>query len=239
MFIVSFKTSRKKLLICACALLVLITVIIVLCSKGGHKATATMSTGGQYSLKAETNEDRIAFFKQFGWEVAEKPIEISDVTIPETFNTVYENYNKMQLEQGLDLSKYKGKICKQWVYEITNYPSQTATVRGTLLVMDNVVIGGDISSASLNGFICGFAGQKDVNDPDLEGSPSEEENAASGAPKAASSAVGANKTASSQKKVASSAAASKKPTSSASKSSKPAASKSTKSTIPTVAWPTD
>lgn len=234
MFIVSFKTSRKKILIYACALLVLVTVIIVLCSRG-HQATATMS-GGQYSLKAETSEDRIAFFKQFGWEVAEKPIEVSEVTIPQTFNTVYENYNKMQKEQGLDLSKYQGKTCKQWVYEITNYPSQAATVRGTLLVLDNVVIGGDISSASLNGFICGFAGQKDVNDPDLECSPSEEA-ATSSTPKTASSAVGANKTTSSTKKTASTAAQPKKTTSSAAKATSSA--KSTKSAVPTAAWPTD
>ena len=150
-----------------CALLALVTVIIVLSCFMKRPATATMASGS-YSLKAGNNEDRIAFLKQFGWEVTAEPVEVSEVTIPQKFNSVYENYNKIQKEQGLDLSKYAGKICKQWVYEIKNYPSQTDAVRATLLVYDNEVIGGDISSAALNGFICGFAGQKDATDPDLE-----------------------------------------------------------------------
>jgi len=167
MFIVSFKTSRKKVFVCACALLALVTVIIVLSCFMKRSATATMASGS-YSLKAGNNEDRIAFFKQFGWEITAEPIEVSEVTVPQTFNSVYENYNKIQKEQGLDLSKYAGKICKQWVYEIKNYPAQTAIVRGTLLVYDNEVVGGDISSSAMDGFICGFAGQKDASDPDLE-----------------------------------------------------------------------
>ena len=173
MFIVSFKTSRKKILVCACALLALVTIIVVLCSVIKRPATATMASGS-YSLKAGNDEERIAFLKQFGWEVTAKPIEVTEVTIPQTFNSVYENYNKIQKEQGLDLSRYEGKTCKQWVYEIKNYPSQTASVRATLLVLDDQVIGGDICSAALNGFICGFSGQKDTTDPDLEGSASDE-----------------------------------------------------------------
>lgn len=169
MFIVSLKTSRKKIFAWACALLALLTAIIVLSCLMKRPATATMANGS-YSLKAASDEDRIAFLKQFGWEVTKDPVEVSEVTIPQTFNSVYENYNKIQKEQGLDLSKYAGKICKQWVYEIKNYPSQSATVRATLLVYNDEVVGGDISSAALDGFICGFAGQKDAIDGDLEDS---------------------------------------------------------------------
>ena len=166
MFIVSMKTSKKKALAYAIALLALVTIIVVLCSYR-HPATATMASGS-YSLKAASNEDRIAFLKQFGWEVTSEPIEVTEVTIPQSFNKVYEGYNKMQKEQGLDLSKYAGKTCKQWVYEIKNYPSQTAMVRATLMVYNDQVIGGDISSSALNGFMSGFTGQKDASDSDLQ-----------------------------------------------------------------------
>lgn len=188
MFIVSFKTSRKKVLVWACALLALVTLVIVLFCVTKRPATATMANGS-YSLKAASEQDRVAFFKQFGWEVTAEPLEVSEVTIPQTFNAVYETYNKIQKEQGLDLSKYAGKICKQWVYEIKNYPSQSASVRATLLVYNNEVVGGDISSSALDGFICGFAGQKDASDMDLEDSvpPSSAASAAVSTPAPASS----------------------------------------------------
>ena len=56
----------------------------------------------KYSLKAETNDERIGFLQQFGWTVNAEPIEISEVTIPRTFNEVYEKYNEIQKQQGMD-----------------------------------------------------------------------------------------------------------------------------------------
>ena len=76
----------------------------------------------KYSLTAGDSDQRIAFLKQFGWDVEEEPVEVTEVVIPETFNSVYEQYNEIQKQQGLDLSKFGGVTCKKWVYQVTNYP---------------------------------------------------------------------------------------------------------------------
>lgn len=157
MFVVSVKAKRKNILLVIFLILVLILVTITAVVVHGSGSEATM--GGQiYNLKAESNEDRIAFLTQFGWEVTEEPVEIREVTIPATFNEVYEKYNALQKEQGLDLTRYAGKICKQWVYQINNATDQGSPVRATMLVYSGKVIGGDISSTPLDGSMCGFAG---------------------------------------------------------------------------------
>ena len=54
----------------------------------------------------KTNDDRLAFLSQFGWEVEPTPEE-QNVTIPGEFDRVFVSYNELQKQQGLDLSKYK------------------------------------------------------------------------------------------------------------------------------------
>lgn len=144
------------------AALVVVTAAIV-AVKLVHSAPAADSGGKKYSLAASTNEERIAFFKQFGWEVKSQPIADGKVTIPQTFDDVYTKYNNIQQEQGLDLTPYAGKTCEQWVYEITNFPEQEI-MRGTLLVYSGRVVGGDLCTPALDGFMTGFDGQLDSND---------------------------------------------------------------------------
>lgn len=105
---------------------------------------------------ASDNRERIAFLKQFGWEAESEPVEIDQVLIPQKFNKVYENYNEIQRGQGLDLEKYKGKSCKRIGYRITNYPGGGDNVRANLLIYEDKVIGGDICSTQLDGFMHGF-----------------------------------------------------------------------------------
>ncbi|WP_085831941.1 DUF4830 domain-containing protein [Clostridium merdae] len=157
MFVVSVKAKRKNILLVVFLILVLVLVAITAMVVRGSGSEATMGNQ-KYNVKADSNEDRIAFLSQFGWEVSSEPIEIREITIPATFNEVYEKYNSMQKEQGLDLTRYAGKICKQWVYEVNNATDQGAPVRATMLVLGGKVIGGDISSTPIDGFMCGFAG---------------------------------------------------------------------------------
>lgn len=107
-------------------------------------------------LSAENNEQRIRYLKQFGWEVSEEPSEIVEVAIPTEFNEVYEKYNIIQKKQGFDLMPYRGKTVKRWTYDVTNYPDNRPHVKANLLVYDNKIIGGDICSLELDGFMHGF-----------------------------------------------------------------------------------
>ncbi|WP_283609507.1 DUF4830 domain-containing protein [Faecalispora anaeroviscerum] len=161
MFVVSVKAKKKNILLVVFLILVLVLVTITAVVVHGSGSEATMG-GQKYNLKAESNEDRIEFLTQFGWEVTEEPLEIREVTIPATFNEVYEKYNALQKEQGLDLTRYAGKICKQWVYQINNATDQGALVRATILVYAGKVIGGDISSTPLEGSMCGFSGSERI-----------------------------------------------------------------------------
>lgn len=155
MFVLSLKTSKKKLLIFAVVILAAILGCFLLFGRGGDESYA-VSAMGKYSLAASDASSRMAFLAQFGWTANEEPVEICEVIIPAEFNETYQSYNELQKEQGLDLSKYAGRTCKRWTYEITNYPGQTEGVRANLLILDGKVIGGDISSTKLDGFMHGF-----------------------------------------------------------------------------------
>nr|WP_319489412.1 DUF4830 domain-containing protein [uncultured Caproiciproducens sp.] len=162
MFILSVKAGRKKILVVLAAILLVVTAVIVVAKLFNSKPVAS-SGGKQYALSAESNDERVSFLKQFGWQVTAEPLEMKDVCIPAQFDDVYIQYNNIQKEQGLDLTPYAGKTCKQWVYTVTNYP-QATDVRATILVYDNRVIGGDLSTVQLDGFMTGFAGEKISND---------------------------------------------------------------------------
>ena len=55
--------------------------------------------------------------------------------IPSVFNDIYQQYNEIQIKQGLNLNDYKGKRVDKYVYE-------TDEAYFTLLVYDGNVIGG-------------------------------------------------------------------------------------------------
>ena len=103
--------------------------------------------------------------------------------IPPEFDEVYEKYNAIQKEQGFDLTKYQGKRVKRWTYAIKNYPGYAADsgcIHANLLVYEGQVIGGDVCSVELNGFMHGFDYPTDTSTPQTpsESSPSISETAA-------------------------------------------------------------
>ncbi|HEX3016603.1 MAG TPA: DUF4830 domain-containing protein [Caproicibacter sp.] len=162
MFVLSVKHNRRKTIVVLAVLIVAITAVIVLL--GIHNTSPQAEYAGKkYALSAATNEERVAFFKQFGWSVKSEPASSGEVTIPEKFNDVYTTYNNIQKEQGLDLLPYAGKTVEQWIYDVTNYPQQE-TMRGTILVYNGRVIGGDLSTPQLDGFMTGFDGQAESQD---------------------------------------------------------------------------
>jgi len=154
MFIVAIKLTKARLALfalCVAAVVVCLTVVL----PAGDVAASGQARINYSGIK--TNEDRIAFLSQFGWKVVEEPIEVEEVTIPSEWNDVYENYNEIQKRQGLDLKKYMGKDVKRWTYLVTNYPKETGSeVHANLLIYGSRIIGGDISSVDLNGFMHGF-----------------------------------------------------------------------------------
>ncbi|MDD7216643.1 MAG: DUF4830 domain-containing protein, partial [Oscillospiraceae bacterium] len=83
----------------------------------------------------------------------------AEVIIPAEFDRGYEKYNEIQKAQNLDLTPYAGKRAKRWTYNIKNYPGyegDSGTVQANILVYEGAVIGGDICSTELDGFMQGF-----------------------------------------------------------------------------------
>lgn len=109
--------------------------------------------------RIKTNEDRVKFLSQFGYEVSEDPIETVEITLPEKFDKVYAGYNELQKAQGLDLSKYRRKTVMRYTYELKNYDGYNGgKVLANVIVYRGRVIGGDVCSADPQGFVHGFEG---------------------------------------------------------------------------------
>lgn len=154
MFVYSVKTSKAKIFTLILALAAIIAAsIFVMNSK---KEPATNDSAVIY--KAENAAERTAFLSQFGWKISEDPVEISEVIIPSDFDAGYIEYAEMNKADGMDLEPYKGMRVKRWTYEILNYPGleNKDGVQANLLIYDGRVIGGDVCSLELGGFMHGF-----------------------------------------------------------------------------------
>lgn len=158
MFVYSVRANTIKLVGVICvALTVLITLIAFVPTYTLSKDSTDADSEVEYSYdKIKTESDVIEFLKQFGWSVDTKPVEVKTVTIPSEFDKIYAAYNELQKEQGLNLAKYKNKDVTRYTFSVTNYPSYDGTVYANVLVYRNRVIGGDICSADVSGFVHGF-----------------------------------------------------------------------------------
>jgi hypothetical protein len=148
MMVMTAKVDKKKIAMIIGAVVLLILGGILLF--GGEDAAPTASTG------VTGNDARVAFLKDFGWDVTTSPTESSQVRIPEASSEVFDRYNALQKSQGYDLSPYAGKTVMRYVYRINNYPGATEPVYATLLVYKNQIIGGDVTDTSAKGVVRGF-----------------------------------------------------------------------------------
>jgi hypothetical protein len=160
MFIYSFRATTVKLIGVICvALTVLITLIAFVPTYAVSSQTSGSFSDSEVSYsydKVKSASDAAKFLSQFGWTVTEPPVETKTVTIPAEFDKVFAAYNEMQKEQGLNLGKYKNKEVTRYTFAVTNYPDYNGTVYANVLVYRNRVIGGDICSADVTGFVHGF-----------------------------------------------------------------------------------
>ena len=158
MFVVSVSKNKIKKSVLIGALVIVLSLCIVLILKG-FKDSQYLNIGKEQSLSVATESDILAFISGCGWQVDEEAVEVRDVVIPESFDEVYSSYNQIQIAQGFNLEKYAGQRVKRWTYVIRNYPDTTPTddfIRINILVSNGVIIGGDVCSVKLDGFMHGF-----------------------------------------------------------------------------------
>lgn len=155
MFIFTARINKRRLAAGAAALILLCgTALAVGGRETGHSTDVPASVSA--SKKVKTNEDRIAYLEQYGWQVEPQPLAVEELQIPEEFDESYTKYLALQESQGFDLTQYRGKRVKRYTYEITNYPTGEVGVQASLLIYKNQVVGGDVLSAQLNGFLHGL-----------------------------------------------------------------------------------
>ena len=150
MMVMTAKVDLKKIILIITAAAALILAAILLMG-GGEESTAPTAAPSMSS-----NDGRVQFLKNFGWEVTTSPTESGQVKIPRDSSEVFHRYNTMQRGQGYDLSAYAGKNVMRYVYQVNNYPGATAPVYATVLVYKDQVIGGDVTDTSPGGKIRGF-----------------------------------------------------------------------------------
>lgn len=158
MFVVSVSKSRIKRSLFIGAAVTVLSLAFLFALKWLGSVQGVQTDAG-VSLAAASGEERLRFISHYGWEVSEEPIEVREVVIPQVFDEVYTNYNKIQLEQGFDLEDFAGQRVKRWTYAVKNYPNIQASeeyIRLNLLVCNGKVIGGDVCSLKLDGFMHGF-----------------------------------------------------------------------------------
>ena len=104
------------------------------------------------TIRARTNEERIAYLQSLGWEVEPAPLLEQEITLPKEFPEVLTQYNELQRQQGFDLAEYAGKKLTLYTYRITNHPD-AEEADASLYVYHTELVGGDVHSTSFTGFM--------------------------------------------------------------------------------------
>lgn len=137
MFVLRFK--KKRFIVALIVVLAVITVFIILINADFTSVEDNVEKNSKiYSLKADSADDRLGFFKQLELKAGQETAD--EVVIPQNFNSVYEKYNEIQKKSVFDLSNYAGKPAKRYTYSIDDGK------KAVILVYKNRIIGGHITS---------------------------------------------------------------------------------------------
>ena len=152
MVILTAKLSKGKLIGILCAAIAVIVLIIALSARGA--ASRLLETAGKRHIRLETAEAQAEFLEKNGFSVAQEPVRVQEVRIPEEFSEVYQQYNELQKSQGFDLRRYRGKTVTQTVYQVLDYPAEgDEPVYATLLLCRGRLIAADLSRGGEESFL--------------------------------------------------------------------------------------
>lgn len=144
--ILSAKLPWRKLLFC-----VALVAALFLCWWAGQLNTASSSAPVLFPTLEELETQR-TMLSEYGWEVSQQPT-CDQITLPEEFSGEYDSYLALQTECGFSLSPYAGQTVLRCTYQVLNYPGAEQYVYADLLVADGQIIGGDVRSSQLDGFM--------------------------------------------------------------------------------------
>lgn len=137
------KMSRKAAVCIVLAIAAALFLIVVLAGIQRNAASG----------KVESAEDAAEYLLGLGWEVDQNAVTIQTTVLPEYFDNTISAYNKLQLEQGFDLTEQAGREITVYLFPVTNYPNTSGDVLACIMTCKGKVIGGDIHSSELDGFM--------------------------------------------------------------------------------------
>lgn len=143
------KLTKTKAVVILILLAVVLIAAVIICGP----ASGFLCIGE--AIDVSTSEGRIEYLSSLGWCVDKSSETEAEVTLPKTFDGAVADYAAMQSEQGFEFTSYGGCKCMQYSYIVTNY-GDGSTVYATLFVKGGRVIGGDIHSADIGGFMHGI-----------------------------------------------------------------------------------
>ena len=155
---ITLKFDRKKTafaVVIAALLIVGIILMVGAFEKKSSSAADAAAGSSQTDAVVKNEKSRVAYLARNGWEVASPAESESVVMIPRTFSAVFEEYNELQKQQGFDLSRYCGTEVTMYTYRVTNAQAD-GDVIAVLYVQGNRVVGGDVHSTALDGFMTGI-----------------------------------------------------------------------------------
>ena len=139
--------TRQKSAIYIVTLAILLIILVL---------TVGTEQDGISLIKIKNSEDLSEFLSSLGWECNLTELTTQETTLPQQFDDTFIAYNAIQLKQNCDLTKYAGKTVTVYIVPITNYTGSTDPVLATVLVYKGKVIGGDLHSATMDGFMHGL-----------------------------------------------------------------------------------
>ena len=150
MLIWTLKFDRKKAAFWVImAALVIIGVVLLL---GARTQAASAPAGGKSVSAVKSEKARVAYLENNGWKAESPALKEETILIPKDFSPVFEEYNLLQKQQGFDLSRYSGREVTLYTYKVLD-SKLGDNVLASLYVCNGCVIGGDVHSTALDGFM--------------------------------------------------------------------------------------
>lgn len=132
-----------------------LTAAFALCLLGGQTQPQTVTA----AVIARTESAQVSYLESLGWEVSGRPTT-DQVQLPQEFGDQYADFLALQKMGGFDLAAYAGQTVTRYSYPISNYPTGETNVMADLLVLDGEIIGGELRSSDLDGFMTGLVARE-------------------------------------------------------------------------------
>ena len=137
--------SNKVVFICLCSALAGVVMSFIFSFDSRRKKYAEYG-GKKYSVSAKNIDELRNIAENFGISV-NFPESVQDIKIPMEFNEVYEDYNRLQYDIGMNLEDYRGEECLLYTFAINKEEVLH------MISWNGQFIGGDISQKDFFGKI--------------------------------------------------------------------------------------